>query len=143
MKKRRDDRIASIQFGPDPYFEIFCNEEKGLGAGEFSDDLSFIIVAHGLINTKIKESFLKLRKERTAVMAKKLGWLRTYCNIYIPNEFVAFLGFVDEESFNRIHVVGDFLLEEYLFTGLRNPIGMSYLASYNQFICTPLSVNES
>jgi hypothetical protein len=26
MKHRRDDRIASILFGPEPYFEIFCIE---------------------------------------------------------------------------------------------------------------------
>ncbi|MFQ5835532.1 MAG: hypothetical protein ACE5HR_06390, partial [bacterium] len=143
MKERRDDRFASILFGPDPYFEIFCNEEKELRVGEFSDNLSFIIVAHGLINTKAKGSFLKLREERTAEMAEKLCWLSTYHNIYAPDELVAFLGFVDEESFNRVRRVGDFLLEEYLFTGLRNPTGMSYLASYNQFICTPLLLTGS
>ncbi|KKN27468.1 hypothetical protein LCGC14_0864240, partial [marine sediment metagenome] len=27
MKTRRDDRFASIAFGPDPYFEIFCDED--------------------------------------------------------------------------------------------------------------------
>jgi hypothetical protein len=143
MKKRRDDRIASIQFGPDPYFEIFCNEENGLKIGEFSDNISFIIIAHGLMNTKAKERFLNLRKERTAAIAQKLRWLRTYHNIYAPQEFVAFLGFTNEKFFNRIRHVGDFLLEEYLFTGLRNPMGMSYLASYNQFICTPLSSTGS
>jgi len=143
MKKRRDDRFASIPFGPDPYFEIFCNEEKGLRVGEFSDDLGFMIVAHGLIGAKARESFLKLRKERTAELAEKLCWLSTYHNIYAPDEFVAFLGFVDEESFNQVRRVGDFLLEEYLFTGLRHPMGMSYLAGYNQFICTPLSLTGS
>lgn len=143
MKERRDDRFASILFGPDPYFEIFCHEEKELRIGEFSDNLSLIIVAHGLINTKAKGSFLRLRKERTAEMAEKLSWLGTYHNIYNPDEVVAFLGFADEQSFNRVRRVGDFLLEEYLFTGLRNPMGMSYLASYNQFICTPLSLTGS
>ena len=59
------------------------------------------------------------------------------------DEFVAFLGFVDEESFNRVRHKGDLLLEEYLFTGLRHPMGMSYLAGYNQFICTPLSLPGS
>lgn len=77
------------------------------------------------------------------MIAEKLFWLGTYHNRYIHEEFVAFLGFPDEESFNQIRHVGDLLLEEYLFTGLRNPIGMSLLASYNQFICTPLSVSES
>jgi len=143
MKKRRDDRIASIQFGPDPYFEIFCNEDNDLEAGEFSDDLSFIIIAHGIMNAKAKGKFLKLQKERTSALKEKLCWHRTYRNIYNLDEFVAVLGFVDEESFNRVRRVGDFLLEEYLFTGLRNPMGMSYLASYNQFICSPLSVSGS
>lgn len=142
MKERRDDRFASILFGPDPYFEIFCKEEKELGVGDFSDNLGFIIVAHGLMNAKTTESFLKLRKNRTAEQAKNLRWLRTYHNIYAPDEFVAFLGFSDEESFNRVRQVGDFLLEEYLFTGLRHPQGMSWLAGYNQFICTPLVLNE-
>ena len=140
LRERRDDRFASILFGPDPYFEIFCSEEKGLGVGEFSDNLGLIIVAHGLINARARESFLRLRKERTAEMAEKLCWLSTYHNIYAPDEFVAFMGFIDEESFSQVRRVRDFLLEEYLFTGLRHPSGMSYLAGYNQFICTPLSL---
>ena len=31
-------------------------------------------------------------------------------------------------------------LEEYLFTGLRNPLGMSYIANYNQFICKSIKI---
>lgn len=143
MKERRDDRFASILFGPDPYFEIFCEEEKGLRVGEFSDGLGLIIVAHGLISSKARESFVELRKERTAELAERLGWLGTYHNSYAPDEFVAFLGFLDEESFDQVRPVGDFLLEEHLFTGLRHPRGMSYLAGYNQFICTPLSLPET
>ena len=143
MKKRRDDRIASIQFGPDPYFEIFCIEENDLKVGEFSDDLSFIIIAHGIINTEAKEKFLKLQKDRISAIKEKLCWLRIYRNIYNPDEFVAVLGFVDEDSFSRVRRVNDFLMEEYLFTGLRNPMGMSYIASYNQFVCAPLSISGS
>ncbi|MHA2164090.1 MAG: hypothetical protein ACXABF_16870, partial [Candidatus Thorarchaeota archaeon] len=74
MKTRRDDRIASIQFGPDPYFEIFCNENSELRIGEFSDDLELIVIAHGVIDMKERKSFLKLRKDRTDTIAKKLGW---------------------------------------------------------------------
>lgn len=140
MKTRRDDRFASIQFGPEPYFEIFCNEDTNLKAGEFSTELDFIIVAHGLINAKSRETFLKLRKQRTEKIEKKLNWLRTFHNIYAPNEFVTFLGFNDEDSFNRVRQVGDILLEEYLFTGLRRALGMSLIASYNQFICKPLAI---
>jgi len=143
MKNRRDDRIASILFGPDPYFEIFCNEERNLGVGEFSDELSLIVIAHGLMNTKAKESFLKLRKNRVAEVAEKLSWLRIYHNSYNPDEFVALLGFVNRDVFNQVRSVGDFLLEEYLFTGLRKPFGMSYLAGYNQFICSPLLLTGS
>ncbi len=143
MKKRRDDRSASILFGPEPYFEIFCNEEEELGVGEFSDRLNLIVVAHGLVSNKVKDKFQKLRKERFAEVAKKLSLLRVYHNTYNPEEFVAFLGFVDEESFNRVRNVGGFLLEEYLFTGLRQHFGMSYLANYNQFICTPLALTTS
>lgn len=143
MKKRRDDRIASILFGPDPYFEIFCNEERKLGVGEFSDELSLIVIAHGLMNTKAKESLLKLRKDRVTETAEKLSWLRIYHNSYNPDEFVALLGFVNEDAFNQVRNVGDFLLEEYLFTGLRKPFGMSLLAGYNQFICSPLLLNGS
>ncbi len=143
MKKRRDDRFASILFGPDPYFEIFCDEDKELSIGAFSDNLNFIIVAHGLISARARESFLKLRKERIAEQEDRLSWLSIYHNTYAPDEFVAFLGFDDEESFEKGRQVGDFLLEEYLFTGLRNPRGMSYIAGYNQFICTPLSITRS
>ncbi|MFW9983067.1 MAG: antibiotic biosynthesis monooxygenase [Candidatus Thorarchaeota archaeon] len=140
MKTRRDDRFASIKFGPEPYFEIFCTENYDLKIGELTSDLDIIIVAHGLINTNSKELFQKLRKQRTEKVEKKLSWLRTYHNIYAPDEFVAFLGFNDEESFNRVRLVGDFLLEEYLFTGLRQILGMSLIASYNQFICKPLDI---
>lgn len=143
MKTRRDDRIASIQFGPEPYFEIFCNEEKGLGVGEYFDRLGFIVIAHGLMNTKAKEQFLKLRNDRIAEVTERLDWLRIYHNRYNADEFVALLGFFNEEAFNGIRSVGNSLLEEYLFTGLRKPLGMSYLASYNQFICTPLSLAET
>lgn len=143
MKKRRDDRIASILFGPEPYFEIFCNEERELKVGEFSEDLNLVVIAHGLTNDRAKEKLLKLREDRLAKVAERLGWLRVYHNIYNPDEFIAFLGFIDEESFNRVRDVGDFLLEEYLLTGLRKPFGMSYLASYNQFLCTPLLLMES
>jgi hypothetical protein len=142
MKTRRDDRIASIRFGPEPYFEIFCNEEGGLGVGQYSDRLGFIVVAHGIVSAKAAEPFLKLRNERIAEMAERLDWLRIYPNRYNAAEFVALLGFVDEEAFNAARNVGDLLLEEYLFTGLRKPLGMSYLAGYNQFFCTPLSLTR-
>lgn len=140
MKTRADDRIASILFGPEPYFEIFCDEEAGLRVGEYSDDRRFVIVAHGLLNTKAREHCLRLRSERAARVAGRIDWLRVYHNRYHPDEFVAMLGFRDEEAFNAVRDVEDFRLEEYLFTGLRKPLGMSYLANYNQFVCAPLAL---
>jgi hypothetical protein len=76
-------------------------------------------------------------------MADRPKWLRVYANTYNPDEFVALLGFSDEASFNSARSVGDFLLEEYLLTGLRQQFGMSYLAGYNQFICSPLLLKKA
>jgi len=140
MQQRRDDRFASILFGPAPYFEVFCLEREELRTGDFSGDLGFVIVAHGLIAAKSRDAFLELRRQRTEECREKLPLLRTYHNIHAPDEFVAFLGFPNEESLAEVREVGDLLLEEYLFTGLRDPMGMSCLAAYNQFVCRPLSV---
>jgi hypothetical protein len=76
---------------------------------------------------------------RVAHRASSLDWLRIYTNKYNAAEFVALLGFADEKAFEAAREVGELLLEEVLFTGLRKPLGMSYLAGYNQFVCTPLS----
>lgn len=140
MEQRRDDRFSSILFGPHPYFEIFCQEQEDLRAGNYSDDLDFFIVAHGLIAAKSRDAFFELRSERTEEWKDKLPLLRTYHNTDAPDEFVAFLGFRNENSLAKVRKVGDLLLEEYLFTGLRDPMEMSCLAAYNQFICRPLSV---
>ncbi len=142
MQSRRDDRIASISFGPEPYYEIFCNEEEGLRVGQHSDRLGLIVVAHGLINAKARTQYRKLRRERIAELGPRLDWLRVHHNRYQPDECVALLGFTSEEAFDSVRGVGDLLLEEYLLTGLRKPFGMSYLAGYNQFLCTPLSLGE-
>lgn len=138
MKTRRDDRIASISFGPDPYFEIFCKEDEELSIGQFLDNLGFIVIAHGLVTTKAAESFRLLRKNRVAELADKLDWLRVYHNTHNSDEFTTFMGFTDEAAFQQVRMVGDLCLEEYVFTGLEKPFDMSCLAAYNQFICTPL-----
>ncbi|MBI2263872.1 MAG: hypothetical protein HYU64_01660 [Armatimonadetes bacterium] len=140
MKTRRDDRIASILFGPGPYFEIFCNEALRLRVGEYSDKWRFVIVAHGLVNARAGAKLLRLQRDRVLIVADRIDWLRLYHNRYHPDEFVAFLGFRDEKTFHAVCDVEGFRLEEYLLTGLRNPLGMSYLAGYNQFICSPLSL---
>lgn len=138
MKTRRDDRIASIRFGPEPYFEIFCDEEVGLRVGEHADELHCIVVAHGLVGAKVRESYSRLRSARVANAADEIHCLRVYHNRCNADEFVALLGFRDEEAFGAVGDIEGLRLEEYLFTGLRQPLGMSYLAGYNQFICAPL-----
>jgi len=134
MKNRRDNRIG---------YKIFCNEDKKFGVGEFSDDLSHIVITHGLMNTQAKESFLKDQENRVAKQIEKLSWLRVYHNSYNPDEYIAFLGFVDKYILNLVHRVGDFQLEEYLLIGLRKPSGEAFLAGYDQFICTPLLLTGS
>jgi hypothetical protein len=138
MEIRRDDRFASIGFGPEPYFEIFCNEEESLKVGNFSESYEYIIIIRSLISEKVRDKYIKLRNERIEEYKEKIQWLSVYHNRYNSNEFIAFLGFVNEDYFGEIRKINDLYLEEYLFTGLRNPLGMSYLANYNQFICKPI-----
>ncbi|MFX1464647.1 MAG: hypothetical protein ACFFBF_16615, partial [Promethearchaeota archaeon] len=139
LKTRRDDRFASIGFGPEPYFEIFCKAEEEFSVGNFSDSYGIFIVVHVLINDKVQEKYLKLRKERFEEVKENLQWMRIFHNISNNLEFVAFLGFSNEEQFNQLRQLGDFYLEEYLFTGIEEPFGMSCVANYNQFICKLLS----
>jgi len=135
MKTRRDDRFASIGFGPDPYFEIFCEEEESFKVGNFSENYTHYLIIHGLISENVKDRYLELRKTRFEEVKEKFQWMSIYHNSYNSNEFMVFLGFESEEYFNDIRKIDDLFLEEYLFTGLRNPLGMSYIANYNQFIC--------
>ncbi|MHA2298756.1 MAG: hypothetical protein ACXAEU_19320 [Candidatus Hodarchaeales archaeon] len=142
MKTRYDDRFASIAFGPDPYFEIFCDEDETIKIGDYSKKIEHIIVMHGLIGEKVKSKYLTLRKERRDEYRDKIQWLSVFNNRYNSHEFVAFMGFINEEKFTKVRKVGELLLEEYLFTGLRKQFGMSLIASYNQFICKPLVIEK-
>ncbi|MFX0033769.1 MAG: hypothetical protein ACFE8V_16160 [Promethearchaeota archaeon] len=139
LKTRRDDRFASVGFGPEPYFEIFCKNEEAFSVGNYSDLYGIFIVIHALINDKVQDKYLGLRKERFEEVKKKLCWMRVFHNISNNSEFVAFLGFTNEEQYNQSRQLGDFYLEEYLFTGIEKPLGMSYIANYNQFICKLLT----
>ena len=91
MEIRRDDRFAAIAFGPEPYFEIFCNEEESLNSGKFSEKLQIVIVIHGLISEKVKDKYLEIRKERIREHREQCHWLRVFYNTYNSNEFVSFL----------------------------------------------------
>ncbi len=143
MKTRRDDRIASINFGPDPYFEIFGHECKDLRIGKFSGSLNYIIIGHGLINLNLKDEYLKLQKERfSRIKKQEIPWLRVYYNKYNSTEFVFFIGFKDQSEFEKHKNIGEFQLLEYLFTGITEPFKMSQLAGYNQFICVPLKLDN-
>ncbi|KKN18307.1 hypothetical protein LCGC14_0957090 [marine sediment metagenome] len=138
MGIRRDDRFASVGFGPEPYFEIFCNEDEIFKIGAYSEEYQFIIVIHGLIGEKVYDKFLEISKKRLEEVKEKLQWVSVFRNTYHSGEFVAYLGFIDEKYYNKIRKINDIYLEEYLFTGLRKPLGMSYIASYNQFLCNPI-----
>jgi len=135
MEIRRDDRFASVAFGPEPYFEIFCDEDKMLKIGRFSEDYEYIVVIRGLISEKARDKYLEIRNTRMEEFKEQIQWLSVYHNTYNMNEFVAFMGFLNRDEYNNIKKPNDLFLEEYLFTGLRNPLGMSYIANYNQFIC--------
>jgi hypothetical protein len=143
MKTRRDDRIASILFGPEPYFEIFCDEDAGLSLGEYSAKRRCIVVAHGLVSSRAATRYRALQRQRVAKVGGRIEWLRLYRNRYNAEEFVALLSFADERSLAAVGEVESLRLEEYLFTGLRKPLGMSYLAGYNQFVCVPLVLTDA
>lgn len=140
MKIRRDDRISSIAFKPEPYFEIFCSEDTALNRGVFCEDNEFIIIAHGLISKLKENEYFQLRNERFNSVKDRFDWLRIYHNYCNPAEFTAFMSFKSEDKYNLVKMVGDMYLEEYVFTGLQELRGMSYLAGYNQFICKTLKV---
>ena len=135
MQTRRDDRFASIGFGPEPYFEIFCGEDEKLKIGGFSENYEYIVVIRCLISEKAKDQYFEIRNKRIDEFKEQIQWLSVYHNTYNMNEFVAFMGFLNEGDYNNIKRPNELFLEEYLFTGLRNPLGMSYIANYNQFIC--------
>ena len=135
MQTRRDDRFASIAFGPEPYFEIFCDEDETLKIGSFSEDCEYIIVIRCLISEKAKDKYFEIRNKRIEEFKEQIQWLSVYHNTYNMNEFVAFMGFLNSDEYNNVKRPNDLFLEEYLFTGLRIPLGMSYIANYNQFIC--------
>ncbi len=140
MEIRRDDRFASIAFGPEPYFEIFCEEDEIHRVGDFSDDYKYITIIHGLIGEKVKEKYLELRQTRLEECREKLQYARFFHNTYNSNEFIVLLGFIDEDSYRKVQKIGPLYLEEYVFTGLRNPLGMSYIAAYNQFLCELITI---
>lgn len=143
MKTRRDDRIASITFGPEPYFEIFGEELSEFNVGQLDGTIQSIIVGHGLISEGASDAFLKQRSRRwSKLKTDEIAWLRVYHNTHHKDEFVFFWGFRDDADFDR-HYDTEQPLEEYLFTGLDAPFEMASLAAYNQFVCVPLDITRA
>jgi hypothetical protein len=140
MQARRDDRIAAILFGPDPYYEIFCDEETDLRVCEPTPAAGLVLIAQGLIGERVREAYLAQRAERAAELAVRVSWQRVYRNRYHRDEFVAMLGFRDDAAYRVASEVDGLRLEEVLLTGLREPLGMARVASYNQYHCQPLEL---
>lgn len=138
MKTRRDDRIAAINFGPDPYYEIFCDDTLDLRVGEPTSAATCVVIAQGLIGERGREAYLAQRAEWATELALRAVWRRVYHNRYHRDEFIAMLGFGDHAAYQAASEVNGLRLEEVLFTGLREPLGMARVASYNQYICQPL-----
>ena len=72
MQTRRDDRFASIAFGPEPYFEIFCDEDETFKIGSFSEDYEYIVVIRCLISEKAKDKYLEIRNKRIEVFKEQI-----------------------------------------------------------------------
>ncbi len=140
MKTRRDDRIAAINFGPDPYYEIFCDEALDLRVGEPAADAGQVVIAQGLIGERGREAYLDQRAEVAKALAPRVAWQRIYHNRYHRDEFIALLGFRDHAAYHAAGEVDGLRLEEALLTGLREPLGMARVASYNQYVCVPLEL---
>ncbi|MHA1932572.1 MAG: hypothetical protein ACW96X_08550 [Promethearchaeota archaeon] len=88
-----------------------------------------------MISKKAKDKYFEIRNKRIEEFKEQIKWLSVYHNTYNMNEFIAIMGFLNVNEYINIRRFNDLFLEEYLFTGLRNPLGMSYIANYNQFIC--------
>jgi heme-degrading monooxygenase HmoA len=136
MKIRRDDRIASSPFDK-PYFEVFCEQDE-LSFGAMTKECGLVVVVHGLIGATVEKEYYELRRKRIAEFKGKFPWLGLFFNTYHPSEFTAYLGFPDKAAYEALRKVEEMTLEEYLFSGLRTPMGMSLIAGYNQFVCRPI-----
>ncbi len=142
LECRRDDRIASILFGPSPYFECFCREQKEFSIGDHSPNYQLVIVGDVLISEKNLSEFTGLRQRRWEQFDKsRIDWLRVFTNAYSENQFTFFMGFTSEERYKAAYD-DDLALEEWLFTGLQDPMKLSAVAGYNQFRCVPLDITR-
>jgi len=141
MKVRRDDRIGAAYFQPGLYFEIFCREiDEACYARPSGDSPEMVVICHGLVAMKRLDSWSKMVRELLTDTRSigGLGFCRTFYNYYNPAEFVGFMGWKSQESYQKNRMVDDLTIEERCYTGLKN--GSSMLAGFNQFYCRPLKI---
>jgi hypothetical protein len=139
MKVRRDDRIGAAYFQPGLYFEIFCREIiEASFRSPGKNPPEMVVICHGLVAVKELERWNKmvreLKKDLRSVVG--LGFCRTFYNYYNPAEFVGFMGWSSQESYQKHRMIDDLTIEEHCYTGLKS--GSSLLAGFNQFYCRPL-----
>jgi quinol monooxygenase YgiN len=140
MKTRKDDRIGSAYFEPGLYFEIFCKEIEEACYMRRNEKADMIVVAHGLVASKQLEAW----NQTTRRVFKDLGSIeglvscRTFYNYYNSAEFVGFMEWTNQESYEKHRMIDTFTIEEHCYTGLRR--GSSMLAAYTQFYCRPLMI---
>ena len=141
MKVRRDDRIGAAYFQPGLYFEIFCREIDEVSYARPDGNLpEMVVISHGLVATKKLDQWNKMVREllKDLHSVGELGFCRTFYNYYNPAEFVGFMGWKNQESYQKHRMIDDLTIEEHCYTGLKN--GSSLLAGFNQFYCRPLKI---
>jgi hypothetical protein len=141
MKVRRDDRIGAAYFLPGLYFEIFCKEIDEVSYEKPSKNLpEMVVICHGLMALKKLDHWNKMLREMSKNLHSVggLGFCRTFYNYYNPAEFVGFMGWNSQESYEKHRMVDDLTIEEHCYTGLKS--GSSLLAGFNQFYCRPLKI---
>ncbi len=141
MKTRKDDRIAAAYFQPGLYFEIFCKEIEEVSYESPSRrSPEMVVVCHGLVAVKKLDQWNKITRGQFKNLHSVvgLGFCRTFYNYYNPTEFVGFMGWNNQEDYQKHRMVDDLTIEEYCYTGLKS--GSSLLAGFNQFYCKPLKM---
>ena len=141
MKTRKDDRIASAYFQPGLYYEIFCKEIEEVSYKSPNEKMpQMIVICHGLVAVKKLDQWNKNVREafKSLHSVGGLGFCRTFYNYYNSAEFVGFMGWNNQEDYQKHRMIDDLTIEEHYYTGLRS--GSSMLAGYNQFYCKPLKI---
>jgi hypothetical protein len=141
MKVRRDDRIGAAYFQPGLYFEIFCREIDEIShARPGGNPPEMVVICHGLVAAKKLDAWNKMVREllKDLHSVGELRFSRTFYNYYNPAEFVGFMGWKSQESYQKHRMIDDLTIEEHCYTGLKS--GSSLLAGFNQFYCRPLKI---